>query len=90
MSTGGITRDEAVEVAHTALREAGQDWDVVLAEAGPLERVRPDWKASEWGGSLPAHLRVWRVVMVAGELSAEVIIDSTNGSVYGSVIGIAN
>ena len=89
-STGGITRDEAVEVARTALRTAGEDWDVVLAEAGPLERVRPDWHAAEWGGSLTADLRVWRVVMVAGELSAEVVVDSTNGSVYDSVIGIAN
>jgi hypothetical protein len=88
--TGGITRDEAVEIARTALREAGEDWDVVFAEAGPLERVRPDWQASEWGASLPGDLRVWRVVMVAGELSAEVVIDSADGSVYGSVIGIAN
>lgn len=86
----GITRDEAVEIARTALRAAGEDWDVVFAEAGPLARVTPEWQASEWGASLSGDLRVWRVVMVAGELSAEVVIDSAHGSVYGSVIGIAN
>ncbi len=79
-----------MDVARTALRVTGEDWDVVLAEAGPLARVKPDWQASEWGGSLPADLHVWRVVMAAGELSAEVVIDATDGSVYGSVIGIAN
>ena len=89
-STGGITRDEAVEVARTALMEAGEDWELVLAEAGPLERVIPDWQTSEWGANLAGDLRVWRVVMVAGELSAEVVIDSTDGFVHASVIGIAN
>ena len=79
-----------MEVARSALREVGQDWDLVLAEAGPLERVKPDWQASEWSGSLAGDRRVWRVVMVAGDLSAEVLIDSTDGSLHGSVTGIAN
>lgn len=79
-----------MEVARVALREVGEVWDVVAAQAGPLERLRPDWRASEWGGGLAGDLEVWRVVMVAGDLSAEVVIDSTDGSVYSSVVGIAN
>ena len=86
----GITVDEAVAAARAAVRGSGADWVVVLAEARPLARVRPDWQASEWGGDLPADLRVWRVLMVAGSRSAEVVIDSIDGSVYDSVITITD
>ena len=82
--------DDAVEVARAAMREASEDWRVVLAEAGPIGRIRPGWQDYEWGRGLSADLSVWRVVMVDGELSAEVVIDRMDGSVYGSVIGIAN
>lgn len=44
----------------------------------------------EWGQALPGGPPVWRVVMVAGDLSAEVILDFTDGSVYSSTAGIAN
>jgi hypothetical protein len=70
-STDGISRNEAVDVARDALRQAGVDWDVVLAEAGPLGQVRPGWEEAEWGHGLAADMPVWRVVMAAGELSAE-------------------
>ena len=89
-STGGISRDEALDAARDALREAGEDWDVVLTEAGPLERVMPGWQDSEWGRDLSGDLSVWRVVMAAGDLTGEVVIDSRDGSVYGTVIGVAN
>ena len=79
-----------MEVARSAMQEAGEGWDVVLAEAGPLERIRPGWQDYDWGRGLSADLSVWRVVMVAGELTAEVLIDHMDGSVYGSVVGIAN
>ncbi|MDX6532307.1 MAG: hypothetical protein QOF68_51 [Gaiellales bacterium] len=47
------------------------------------------------GGGGPGHPAVEpakapRVVMVLGELSAEVVIDSVDGSVYSSTMGIAN
>ena len=88
--THGISRNEAVDLARDALRRAGEDWDVVLAEAGPLRQVSPGWEELEWGRGLSADRPVWRVVMVAGELSAEVVIDSVDGSVYSSIMGIAN
>lgn len=89
-STDGISRNEAVAVAREALRPAGEDWDVVLAKAGPLGQVRPGWEELEWGRGLSADRPVWRVVMVAGELSAEVVIDFVDGSVHSSIMGIAN
>ena len=84
--TDGISRNEAVEVASDALPPVGEDWDVVLAEAGPLGRVSPGWEEPEWGRGLSADQPVWRVVMVAGEMTAEVILDFLDGSVYGSVM----
>ena len=86
----GISRTEAVDVARDALQGVDEDWDVVLAEAGPLGQVRPGWEESEWGRDLPADIRVWRVVLVAGELSAEVVLDQVDGLVYSSIVGIAN
>jgi hypothetical protein len=89
-SAAEISRDEAVGRARDALREASQSWSVVLAEAGPLEEVRPGWEAYDWGRSLAGSVRVWRVVMSADGLSAEVLIDASAGAVYGSVIGVAD
>jgi len=86
----GISRSEAVDVARDALQGTEEEWDVVLAEAGPLGQVRPGWEDSEWGRDLSADIRVWRVVLVAGELSAEVVLDQVDGLVYSSIIGIAN
>ncbi len=79
-----------MDVARAALREAGEDWDVVSAGSGPLEQVMPDWRVHEWGRELGADLLVWRVVMVSDELSGEALIEVIDRSTYGSVIGIAN
>ena len=76
--------------AREALRQAGVDWDVVLAQSGPLGQVRPGWDEQEWGRRLSADAPVWRVVLAADELSAEVVIDFMDGSVYSSIMGIAN
>jgi len=89
-STPGISRDDAVDVAREALREVGDDWRVVRVESGALERIMPRWREYEWGRGLAADLPVWHVVMVAGEINGEVLIDFVDGSVYGSVVGIAN
>ena len=32
----------------------------------------------------------WRVVVTAGDLSGEVVIDAPDGSVHSSIMGIAN
>lgn len=77
-------------MARDALRQAGAHWDLTLAEAGPLGQIMPGWDDHEWGQGLSADLAVWRVVMVAGDLTAEVVIDFGDGSVYSSIIGIAN
>ncbi len=82
--------NEAVDLARDALRPAGEDWDVVLAQAGPLGRVMPTWEGHDWGRALGADRPVWRVVMASGELNAEIVIDFVNGSVHGSTIGIAD
>ena len=76
--------------AREALRQAGVDWDVVLAQSGPLGQVRLGWDEQEWGRRLSADVPVWRVVMAADELSAVVVIDFVDGSVYSSIMGIAN
>ena len=89
-SLGPISRDEAVDLARRAVRETGANWQVVLARAGPLGEVRPRWEDLESWQDLSADLPVWRVVLAAGDLSAEVLIDSRNGSVYSTVVGIAN
>lgn len=89
-STPAISREEAVDVARSALREAGEDWDVVSAESGPLEQMMPEWEDQEWASGLAADLAVWRVVMESGDLSAEVLLDYLDGSVYHSVLGVAN
>ncbi len=86
----GISRDEAVDIARDELGQIGEDWNVVLAETGPIGRVRPGWQDEEWGQRLAGDVPVWRVAMEAGELSAEVIIDLMDGSVYSSILGIAN
>jgi len=79
-----------LDVAREALREVGDDWRVVRVESGALERIMPRWREYEWGRGLAADLPVWHVVMVAGEINGEVLIDFVDGSVYGSVVGIAN
>jgi hypothetical protein len=89
-SPGEISRDQAIARGREALREAGEEWHVVRAQSGQLASVRPGWEEVEWGLGLSGDLRVWRLVMTAGSLSAEVIIDATDGKVYGSVIGIAD
>lgn len=77
-------------VARDALREAGEDWVVVLAEAGSLAHVSPEWAEQQWGQGLSADLPVWRVVLAANELRAEVVIDRIEGSVYAATMGVAN
>ena len=88
--TDGISRDEAVGAALEAVALVGGDWTVTQAQVGAIGRIRPGWQEEEWGQGLPGDLPVWRVALVAGELSADVIIDSKDGSVYSSIVGIAN
>ena len=85
-----ISRAEAIEIARAALRQLGDDWVVLSARAGPLREARPNWRDYEWGQALPGDLRVWSVTMAAGDVSAQVLVDPADGTVRGSVAGIAN
>ena len=86
----GISREEAVDAALEAVAPLGGGWTVTQAQVGAIGRIRPGWQEEEWGQELPADLPVWRVALVAGELGAEVILDVADGSVYSSIVGIAN
>jgi hypothetical protein len=89
-SRGGLAKEQAIDVAREALREVGEDWALVAAESGVLAEITPGWAEEEWARGLSPELLVWRVVLAAGELSAEVVIDAANATVYRSVVGIAN
>lgn len=85
----GISRATAVDAALDALQDTAE-WEVAVAEAGPIGQIRPGWEDAEWGRGLPADLLLWRVFLVSGDASAEVIIDFVDGSVYGLSQGIVN
>ena len=68
----------------------GEEWQVGAATAGRLEQVVPEFEIYEWARDLPTDLRVWRVGLTSGELSALVVTDFFDGRVYGVVVGIAN
>jgi hypothetical protein len=89
-SVAEISREDAIARAHAALREAGGVWDLVRADVGALNDVRPGWEETEWGRGLSGDLRVWRLGLRSGSLSAQVILDAVDGTVYGSIIGIPN
>lgn len=90
VSTGEITREEAIEIAGQVLQEAGHDWDVLSAEVGALDSVRPGWEEEAWGQDFSGDLRVWVLGMRQGDLTAEVVLDAVDGSLYGSVMGVGN
>jgi hypothetical protein len=85
-----ISRSDAIDISRGQLQDVGEAWEVVLVEAGPLGQVRPGWEAYASGNDLDAELRVWRVVLENGGLSAEVVLDFVDGSVYSVTQGIAN
>ena len=86
----GISREEAVDAALEAVGPLGEDWTVTQAQVGAIGGIRPGWRDEEWGQELLGDLPMWRVALAAGELGAEVIIDFADGSVYSSIVGIAN
>ena len=89
-SPDGLSREEAVDAALEAVGPLAEDWTVTEAQVGAIGRIRPGWQDEEWGQELPGDLPVWRVALAAGELGAEVIIDVADGTVYSSIVGIAN
>lgn len=87
----GISRTDAIEAARDAASDVlAEEWQVDAVTAGPLGQVVPDLEHHEWARDLPTDLRVWRVGLVSGDLSALVVTDFIDGSVYGVVVGIAN
>jgi hypothetical protein len=86
-----ISREDAIEVARDAASDVvAEEWQIDAVTAGPLGQVVPDLEHHEWARDLPTDLRVWRVGLVSGDLSALVVTDFIDGSVYGVVVGIAN
>jgi hypothetical protein len=67
-----------------------EEWQVGTVAAGRLGQIVPEMEHYDWARDLPPDLRVWRVGLVSGDLSALVVTDFTDGSVYGVVVGIAN
>lgn len=87
----GISRNDAIEAARDAASDmVAEEWQVGAVTAGPLGQVVPELEHYEWARDLPTDLRVWRVGLVSGDLSALVVTDFIDGSVYGVVVGIAN
>ncbi len=85
------SRDDAIELARNAASDVvGEEWQVDEVTAGPLGQVVPELERYDWARDLPTDLRVWRVGLVSGNLSALVVTDFVDGSVYGVVVGIAN
>jgi len=85
----GISRTDAVDAALGALPDAGE-WEVLIAEAGPLGQVVPTWEDYEWAGDVTADRWVWRVFLARGDRGAEVVVDFVDGSVYGVIDLILN
>jgi hypothetical protein len=85
----GLSRDEAISVAH-ALLPAADGWEVAVAEAGPLGRVLQHFDGADWAVGLAADLWVWRVFLVSGGRGTDVVIDYVDGSVHGTIDYIVN
>ncbi len=85
-----ISREVAIELAHEALRESGEDWSLVRALRGELMAVRPGWEETSWGRDLSGELVVWWLQLRSGDLSAEVVLNAVDGTLLGSVSGIAD
>lgn len=74
-------------------RERCGKWQTIGASSSPnpaLSSGSCRVGRSTSGRAASMQTPAWRVVMVSGEASGEVLIDFVNGSAYGSVVGIAN
>lgn len=85
----GISRNDAADAARDVLPD-GEEWEVLVVEAGPLGQVETLWELYDWAHDLSADLWVWRVFLVRGDRGATVMIDFVDGSVYGVVEGIVD
>jgi hypothetical protein len=87
--SGGISRDAAVEAALGELPDG--DWEVGVAEAGPLGRLDPLWETYDWSRDLSGDLWVWRIFLLNGDGGgADVVVDYVDGSVYVVTPGTVN
>lgn len=77
----GLTRGEAIDVAHT---EAPQtvDREVLVAESGPLAEVWEDGMLRDWAQALPRDQLVWYLYFQDAELGTIVVLDYQSGIVY--------
>jgi len=85
----GISRDDAVSVAHDLL-PAEEGWEIRVVEAGPIGRVLPHFDGAEWAEDLLPDTWVWRVFLVRGDEGTDVVIDYVDGSIHGTIDYIVN
>lgn len=86
-----VSRNQAIEAALGAAGGvADEEWQVRSATAGTLGQVLPEREHYEWATDLQSDLPVWGVSLMSGDRSALVVLDFTDASVYGVVLGIAN
>jgi hypothetical protein len=89
--SAGISRTDAIEAARDAASDVvAEDWQVDGVTQGALGQVMPDREHYDWARVLPGDLPVLRINFVSGDIGAIVVLDSTDGTVYGVVVGIAN
>ena len=89
--SAGLSRDDAIEAARDAASDVvAEDWQVDGVTQGALGLVMPDREHYDWARVLPGDLPVLRISFVSGDMGALVVMDSTDGTVYGVVVGIVN
>ena len=89
--SAGISRDDAIEAARGAASDmVAEDWQLDGVTQGALGEVMPDREHYDWARVLPGDLRLLRIGFVSGDMGALVVMDPTEGTVYGVVVGIAN
>ena len=87
--TVGLSRADAVAAARAAAPGTG-DWEVVVATAGPIRDVNPNWSLAEWSRDLPEDTWVWYLYLRSGEEGVLVYLDHADGRIYEVEPGIVN
>jgi hypothetical protein len=84
-----LSREEALAVSHVAA-PGTEDWEVLVATAGPIREVNPNWNLLDWSRHLPEQTRIWYVALASGDEGVMVFLDATDGTVYDVSWGIVN
>jgi hypothetical protein len=81
----GISRDQAVAAARATVPDPDQ-WEISVVEAMTVGQLRRDGPLSayKWAAALPSDLWVWRVMLWQGSRGLDIVVDFTDGTVYGT------